>query len=661
MKPPSLASASPTCSIPPSQPRPLSWGSPATFSAAAVAETAGISAAVVAAGGGPGSGLTEENLRSRERTRSPPASNGSNSNKTLRLGADPAELEEAKSEEEKPTFPPHVPNPFLEKESFLASLMLPASSQIDRARLLDNVAWHLASVAKWAGKNVLGGKLVVPKKLLMASLCSGSGGGELAAHAVTTALGKIFDQECTCQCALVCEAVAYKAQHLCSLVSSLQPAASFCCFDDVVELGTGVGTCRTHHNIVKPPKGAKKGEPSPSAKCPLAYSNERQESDLHGALSGFSCKSFSKQSSQFKVLMSAMKDNANCSSVKTFHGTKECLGKLARKGLLDFFILENVDSMSESNLTICLEALAEIDGVEFEVEVLNLLSSDYSLPQSRRRIYIVGLNKQSTVWVLRPDAMTIITQHLERCKMPIIPWAGLVEPSDGPACAEEVARRLESKRSGSQNGKDAAAAAAGKRELRWVEEHMDLAAKRSKSWPLGRPQEKLKNDWFKTLPDREQEVILFHEDSTAKAPGAGVCQWIDTSQSAHRARATCHPSVVPTLLPGSHLWSTQLQRPLIGIDFLSLQGLPYNKFQTLSDNRQRDLAGNAFSTTAVASVLMSVMVAASVPPPQDSSQPESDGANFNGPMPFDLLGAFEEARSQSNSGGRNSHSGHSGP
>ena len=55
------------------------------------------------------------------------------------------------------------------------------------------------------------------------------------------------------------------------------------------------------------------------------------------------------------------------------------------------------------------------------------------------------------------------------------------------------------------------------------------------------------------------------------------------------------------------------------------------------------------------------MVAASVPPPQDSSQPESDGANFNGPMPFDLLGAFEEARSQSNSGGRNSHSGHSGP
>ena len=80
VKPPSLASASPTCSIPPSQPRPLSWGSPATFSAAAVAETAGISAAVVAAGGGPGSGLTEENLRSWERTRSPPASNGSNSN-----------------------------------------------------------------------------------------------------------------------------------------------------------------------------------------------------------------------------------------------------------------------------------------------------------------------------------------------------------------------------------------------------------------------------------------------------------------------------------------------------------------------------------------------------------------------------------------------------
>ena len=46
--------------------------------------------------------------------------------------------------------------------------------------------------------------------------------------------------------------------------------------------------------------------------------------------------------------------------------------------------------MSESNLTICLEALAEIDGVEFEVEVLNLLSSDYSLPQSRTMELKVG-------------------------------------------------------------------------------------------------------------------------------------------------------------------------------------------------------------------------------------------------------------------------------
>lgn len=65
---------------------------------------------------------------------------------------------------------------FLNPDSFLATLMLPDSGKVDCERLLDNIATHIARVCEVA----LVPFLELPTKVTVASLCSGSGGRELA-------------------------------------------------------------------------------------------------------------------------------------------------------------------------------------------------------------------------------------------------------------------------------------------------------------------------------------------------------------------------------------------------------------------------------------------------------------------------------------------------
>ena len=169
----------------------------------------------------------------------------------------------------------------------------------------------------------------------------------------------------------------------------------------------------------------------------------------------------------------------------------------------------------------------------------------------------------------------------------------------------------------------------GDKKRKWVSEHMQLAERQGKPWPLPRGEQ---SAWFTALPDREQEIILFHRDSS----------FVDSSQSVSRARPVVADDVLPTLLPGTHMWSRELQRPLLGVDFLSLQGLPLGFFTELSDNRQCDLAGNSFSTPVVLSVLMAIVMAASTNKADSQSQLK--------PVRVDLLSAFELANSQSQSG-----------
>ena len=154
----------------------------------------------------------------------------------------------------------------------------------------------------------------------------------------------------------------------------LQKVEGFCCFDDVVALGSdGHGTCCVHQSSSKSESSQRqkasaaaagcgrsfcgprtqlctsllhwhirrgdrtimgqiyinKGPPGAAAvgKCTLGQQYSRAdekkdpESDLHGALSGFCCNSFSRQNVDCKKLTSAMTLGPLCNFLLVFDST----------------------------------------------------------------------------------------------------------------------------------------------------------------------------------------------------------------------------------------------------------------------------------------------------------------------------------------------------
>ena len=124
---------------------------------------------------------------------------------------------------------------------------------------------------------------------------------------------------------------------------------------------------------------------------------------------------------------------------------------------------------------------------------------------------------------------------------------------------------------------------------------MDICESKGVNWPPPVPPELASNPWFLTAPQREREIICLACLENGKDADKD-CQWVDTSQTATRARPSTNDSA-PTVTPGCHLWHFPSQRYCTGKDLLRLQGYPLPQGSGLSDNQMADLAGNAFSSS----------------------------------------------------------------
>lgn len=120
-------------------------------------------------------------------------------------------------------------------------------------------------------------------------------------------------------------------------------------------------------------------------------------------------------------------------------------------GQLDFFLLENVESIGSSdddssNHALLLEHLREKTG--FLVQTKNVVSDTFGLPQARSRYYFFGLRQGSgSPFGDCEKAMAAIMLAMNYFRMPPLPFQSLFEPSDSQYCQDELARRLEIKRS----------------------------------------------------------------------------------------------------------------------------------------------------------------------------------------------------------------------
>ena len=190
----------------------------------------------------------------------------------------------------------------------------------------------------------------------VSSLCSGSGCGELTFHELSRAL--------SCPSSYVgfaAENVPWKQRFLIDNILGSDPEA--CLFDCCNTLAAGQGKCVRHVG----------------QECSI---NKRRTRILK---SGFSCKSFSKYNSAFSQNQTAMqRQDQACTSVRTFKSTAICIA-LTQPAV---FVLENVDSIGDaaidnSNLSLVLSDLKEVDNGSYNVRVFRLNSDCYLLPQNR--------------------------------------------------------------------------------------------------------------------------------------------------------------------------------------------------------------------------------------------------------------------------------------
>ena len=142
------------------------------------------------------------------------------------------------------------------------------------------------------------------------------------------------------------------------------------------------------------------------------------------------------------------------------------------------------------------------------------------------------------------------------------------------------------------------------------------------------PDTVLSSRWACLLTEREKEVLAYclmkhYADIQGSASSAdSECRQfvaIDVSQRLDRARVTTSPSLFFTMLPSQKVWilarskegEVLRNRLLTGRESLRLQGFPEASDRvvgpvTVSDNQQQDLGGNAFASTILMSLLLSL-------------------------------------------------------
>ncbi len=400
-------------------------------------------------------------------------------------------------------------------------------------------------------------------------LCSGSGMGEIVHHALFTLLGR------TNQMSHSCENVGFKQKHLLENVHDKICDDSSCLFVDLEALSSGIGQCLVHRRT-----------------CEV-------KSAPFFLLIGYSCKQLSSLSPT--PTSSALPDKLG-SSGKTCSAM--CDFMAAHRPSLA--LLENVPEMAKSeevsrNVAFLHGRLRQI-GYEVLVDVFT--SSSYMLPQRRQRAFALAINIKA--FGLEPEAAQVLLarmlQTAGRLLVPPLPISQFLLPDTHPRVKEELQRRL------SERGADPA----GNRtqpQRAWQKKHQDFMARKGISWTTLEPPPATKaSPSFKTSVAREQEII-----SCAAALHGESLVAVDVNPSIERAAMICE-GIMPTFTTSAryYLMHTDSQhaprnRYMLGYECLSVQGFPVHFFGDAdgpTDPQMADLAGNAFSSTVCAALLL---------------------------------------------------------
>lgn len=321
-------------------------------------------------------------------------------------------------------------------------------------------------------------------------------------------------------------------------------------------------------------------------------------------IAGTECVDFSSLSTSPKGLKGGGRSDI------TFHATRE----LAKEYQPSIVILENVDKCPAKEMK---QSFGEIDYVAVHHKVC---TSDYFLPQSRNRAYFLFLHKDKARFRETEDDWVDVLDRFGRKKPPsnidkkegsLLCWTKLLQPNNHATNAKKKKKGGRAKPlSQSLNSKWLA-------EIKAIEKKEGLTPYDAKG---GRPYSDATKDVaaLQSLPDRAKMRLDVQCKRAMKAgidPFKVPLLWNPAQQlrftDAGFNTSDGKPRTIAPCVTPKHEWIVSSQkRPLTGAEALALQGItvPKKALSQFDCGQLRDLAGNAMSTTVVASVFLATLL-----------------------------------------------------
>ena len=246
----------------------------------------------------------------------------------------------------------------------------------------------------------------------------------------------------------------------------------------------------------------------------------------------------------------------------------------------------------------------KFEEIGYASHFIRLDTKKYHIPHTRTRVYLLAILSKD------PDVVRKWKQCVKSLESPA---AGALESflfnSDDP--------RLESKRDFDSAIKKRGRISAdwSRCESRHKKFRLDEKLGESvplTSWPTGcRLPEHAWNDWGKAQPERVLDLIDIYflrcaaknVDATYKSMAWNLSQNVD--RSGGEAILGVTPCLTPSMIP----FATIRGGPIIGLESLSLQGIPVDDLVMTreTETQMKDLSGNAMTTTVVGACMLSAL------------------------------------------------------
>ena len=396
------------------------------------------------------------------------------------------------------------------------------------------------------------------RPLRVATMCSGTESPLLALDKIADATETLFGKRLRVDHVFSCEIEPFKQAYI---ERNFAPPILF---RDIRELGGDVAT--------------------------TAYGAEvRVPHDVDMLVAGTSCVDYSNLNNERKGL------EAQGESGQTFRGMMNWI----RKSQPKIIILENVCNAPWE------EVAKKFQSEGYHAQFMRVDTKRFYIPHTRTRVYL---------FACKADDETLVEQ-----------WKSLVKSLERPASATLEAflfdsddpRVHEGRRMLARPGEDSTRANTdwGRCESRHQRARLEegLGQRRPFThWDGGCTLPDFAwNDWGKSQTDRVLDLMdidylrlaMNNIDSMHK-----TLVW-NLSQNVDRTTGSVAPGICPCLTPSMVPFVTNRGGPLVGIEALSLQGIPVDDLLLTreTENQMSDLAGNAMTTTVVGACMLAAM------------------------------------------------------